>query len=136
MEVMVLLKRHHMVGIKYLQMKLIVSLAVCLLFLSFISCRGDEQIIHLLNSSDKEDVILGAYKAGESSDIKFVPLLLQNANDPRISTNIQFKGISVYQAKMGAVRKILKQDPPVALSYKPDSTIIIFYTQLWSKMPK
>jgi hypothetical protein len=97
------------------------------------SCNTDENIIKLLNSEDKEDIISGAYKAGKSGDKKFVSLLLQNSDDPRRSTNLQFKGITVYQAKMTALKKIFKQEPPVKITYQTDSSIIKFYTELLQK---
>ena len=54
----------------------------------------------LLNSNVKDDLILGAYKAGETVKRTFIPLLLRNAEDWGMSTNFDFKGVSVYQAKM------------------------------------
>jgi hypothetical protein len=57
----------------------------------FNSCgNNDNKIIRLLNSEHKDDVISGAYMAGESSNKQFVPLLLKNANDVRTSTNLRF----------------------------------------------
>lgn len=113
--------------------KVIVKLFSILSLISVASCNNDEKIIKLLNSKDKEDVISGAYKAGESGDKEFVPLLLKNSDDPRRSTNLQYKGITVYQAKMIALRKIFKQDPPEEITYETDSLIIKFYTELSQK---
>jgi hypothetical protein len=42
--------------------------------LIFGSCNNDKEIIRLLNSKHKDDVILGAYKAGERGDKQFIPL--------------------------------------------------------------
>jgi hypothetical protein len=95
------------------------------------SCNSDEKIEKLLRSNDKEDMIEGAYRAGETGNKKFVPLLLRNAYDPRGTTNLKFKGISVYQSKMGALKKILKQEPPVTITRKPDSLVIKFYTETY-----
>lgn len=95
-----------------------------------VGCNNDKKIFELLASEDKEDIILGAYKAGESGDKKFVPALLKNADDKRSSTNIRFMGMTVYQAKMGALKKIFNSLPPNQINYKPDSTIIKFYIRL------
>ena len=119
-----------MVEIKISKMKNFSILFYWAVFILFISCNSHNKIIRLLNSKAKEDIILGAYEAGESGDRRFIPLLLKNANDVRRSTNLRFKGISVYQSKMGALKKIFKQDPPVKLTHKPDSTVINFYTEL------
>jgi hypothetical protein len=102
--------------------------ALALLF--FNGCDRDKKITDLLSSNETEDVILGAYKAGESGDKKFVSLLLRDANDQGTSTNTKFKGITVYQAKMIALKKIFKEEPPVKITYKNDSTVIRFYRKL------
>ena len=111
--------------------KLIIKLFWVLSFISITSCNKDERIIKLLNSKDKEALILGAYEAGETKKKKFVPLLLKNANDPRSTTNIRFKGFTVYQEKMIALKKIFKTEPPVKITDIPDSIVIIFYTELY-----
>lgn len=100
-----------------------------LVFFLMLSCNKDKKIEKLLNSEDKQDLIEGTFEAGETGNEKFIPLLLKNANDPRVSTDIHFKGISVYQSKMIALKKILKQQPTVDITRKPDSTVIKFYTK-------
>jgi hypothetical protein len=104
------------------------------LFILLPGCNYDEKIATLLNSSKKNDIILGAYLAGESHKLEFVPLLLRNANDVRISTNIRFKGMSVYQEKMIALKKIFKLGPPTEITEKPDSLIINFYTLKYNQI--
>jgi hypothetical protein len=88
------------VGIKSKTIQQNITCCLILLLLAT-SCNSDEKIEKLLRSSEKEDIIEGTYKAGETENRKFVPLLLENANDPRRSTNLKFKGITVYQSKMG-----------------------------------
>lgn len=94
------------------------------------SCKSDAKILMLLKSSETEDVIIGAFYAGESEKQKFVPLLLQNADDERTSINLRFKGITIYQAKMIALKKIFKKEPPVPITFKVDSSVIVFYKNL------
>ena len=94
------------------------------------SCTTNKKIEDLLKSSDKDDIISGAHKAGKKRNKVFVPLLLQNANDPRRSTNLKFKGISVYQAKMIALGKIFGQKPMKEVTMDPDSSVIKFYLNL------
>ena len=102
----------------------------CAVFL--VSCKkyDDKEIRKLLNSNDPENLIIGSFEAGESGKKDFIPLLLRNADDPRMCTHIRFKGFSVYQEKMGALKKILKASPPTKLTYRPDSTIIKFYSKV------
>jgi hypothetical protein len=95
-----------------------------------VSCTSDTEIIRLLKSSNHNDVILGAFEAGETGDRKFIPLLINNADDPRTSNMLEFKGFSVYQEKMLALQKIFKKSPPVRITYMPDSVVIHFYIEL------
>jgi len=83
-------------------------LVFALLLFVDVACHKDEKIIKLLTSQDVEDNILGAYKAGETGKMKFVPYLLENAGDQSTSINIQFKGYSIYEEKMIALKKILE----------------------------
>lgn len=114
-------------------MKIMNNFFRILICVSIISCNSENKIIELLNSKAKDDIISGANKAGESGKIKFVPYILKNADDGRISTNFNFKGISVYQAKMKALEKILKTNPIDEITYKPDSAIIKFYISVYEK---
>jgi hypothetical protein len=100
----------------------------------FSFCNNNNEIIDLLSSNEKEDKIIGAYKAGKSGSMDFVPLLVKDFADPRVSTNINFKGFSVYQEKAIALEKIFKKSPPVAITTDPDSIVIKFYMQLSREM--
>lgn len=100
----------------------------------FAGCNeNDNDIKALLQSKNVENRIEGAYKAGESGKTVFIPYLLKNADDPSRSTMLQFKGFSVYQEKMIALRKILKRKSPVEITRDPDSIVIRFYIKAASK---
>lgn len=101
-----------------------------IIVVALIACNEDKKITKLLNSDKSQDLIIGAFKAGETGDKKFVPLLLKNANDQRSTTHINYQGITVYQAKMQALEDIFKQKPPVKITRNPDSLVIKFYTGL------
>lgn len=88
---------------------------------------SDNDIKTLLQSKNVEDRIEAAYDAGETGKAKFIPDLLKDADDPGRSMLLQFKGYSVYQEKMIALRKILKVEPPVKITRDPDSIVIRFY---------
>jgi hypothetical protein len=120
-------------------MKYLERVVLSIFFVSFVSCSSnykDDEIRRLLKSNNTEDLIIGAFKAGESGKTEFIPLLLLNDNNPGICTNIQFKGFSVYQEKMVALKKILKVDPPVKITHDPDSVVIRFYSALAEKYSK
>jgi len=101
-----------------------------IIFICAISCESNRNIIKLLNSKDKDELIEGAYLAGESGNKKYSSLLLKNADDVRTSTNLKFKGYTVYQEKMIALSKIYNKKPPIEINERVDSSIIIFYIQL------
>jgi hypothetical protein len=90
--------------------------------------------MRLLTSSNKDDIISGAYSAGESRSQDYVPLLLRNAADPRRSTNLRYYGITVYQAKMIALKKIFDKNPPNKIAPTPDSGVILFYIHLFDSV--
>jgi hypothetical protein len=96
----------------------------------FISCNSDKKIISLLKSQDSNEIILGAYEAGESGNKEFVPLLLEGLDNEGMSTESRFKGITIYQAKMIALKKIYKKEPPVKISYKLDSVVVNYFKNL------
>ncbi|WGK94875.1 MULTISPECIES: hypothetical protein [Flavobacterium] len=106
---------------------------IILIILVFLSCNKDKEICKLLNSNEKDEIIEGAFEAANSGDSKYIPLLLKNANDARRSTNLKFKGYSVYQAKMLAIKRISKKEPSRIISRKPDSLVIKYYILLFSK---
>jgi len=96
-----------------------------------VACKqSDSDIKVLLQSKSIENRIEGAYKAGKSGKKEFIPYLLKNADDPSRSTDLLFKGYSVYQEKMIALKKLTKRDPPVKITRDPDSTVIRFYTEI------
>ncbi len=114
-------------------MKILNSLFFFAICIMLFSCNSDNKSNNLLTSNDTDDIIEGAIKAGDKRDEKFIPLLLAKAGDARGSTNFNFKGVSVYQAKMQALQKIFKVNPPVGITDEPDSTIIKFYMELYKK---
>ena len=66
------------------------------------SCNKDEQIRKRLSSNKPTEMIIGAREAGDTGDSRYVPLLLQNLNNPSVSTSLKYKGFSVYTEKMYA----------------------------------
>ncbi len=103
-----------------------------LLYFLLISCTPDSErqraeIRKLINSNDKGSLVEGFNLVGESKDTSFVRDIFTNPDDPRVSNNSRFKGISVYQAKMTAIKKITQTEPPAKITYKPDTSIINFY---------
>ena len=109
------------------------NLIIFCLFLFACENKYDTNAIKMLINSKNDnpnEILYGAFLAGESGKKEFIPLLLTNANDIRMGSDIRFKGFTVYQEKMIALEKILKIKPPVKITIEPDSTIIKFYLGL------
>lgn len=75
-------------------------------FVFFFSCTSREKYKRDLLSDDKTKIDRACYELGEAKDTSAVRLLLTKALDPRISTNLRFKGMSVNYCRLGALRKI------------------------------
>lgn len=81
----------------------------------------------LLSSDDPGHLIEAFYLIGECRDTSRLAIVFQDATDPRVTHRLHFKGISVYQSKMAALRKISGLAPPVKVTDDPDSSVIKFY---------
>ena len=77
----------------------------------------------MLNSKDLDTLMYGIYMIGELKDKISVPIIIKYLDDPRISHDYRFKGMSIYQQSVYSLRKIagLKFEK---IDYKPDSLII------------
>lgn len=73
----------------------------------------------------------GYYLVGEYKKVEFIKDMFLNIDDQRISHHLEFKGMSVFQAKMMALRKIYNIEPPRKITYKYDKIIAEHYRD-WS----
>ncbi len=106
-----------------------------LFLLLLLSChqhlsKERKEIMRLISSNTAIEIVEGYYWVGETKDTFFVKDIFIEPADPRISHHLNFKGMSVYQAKMGAMRKITGVDPPAQITNKPDTALINFYLQV------
>jgi hypothetical protein len=85
------------------------------------------EIEKLIKSDDPSDLVNGYFQIGEHQDTTFLLQLTKDMYDPRVTHEVKFKGMSVYQSKMIALKKISDLKPPAEISYKPDSAIVNFY---------
>ncbi|WP_157494189.1 hypothetical protein [Fulvivirga imtechensis] len=106
---------------------------ILIIVMTLISCESDkDKIRRLISSDNKDEVVKGYYLIGEQRDRTFITDVFTNPYDPRISHHIKFKGISVYQSKMIAMKKITEMEPPSEITYKPDTAVVNFY-YTWAK---
>jgi hypothetical protein len=105
------------------------------LILVIIACNDKpnyNKINSLILSNEESKLIEACNDLKTIEDTVFVSALLQNPYDTRISHDIRYKGTSVYEAKMRALRRISGLTPPNIINYKLDSSNVDFYVK-WAK---
>lgn len=106
---------------------------ISLLFLSCSFLSREKKIHDLLNSDNKTNIIKACNLMSNISDTLFVPKLLETPYDSRVSHHKKYYGVSVYQAKMNALKRISNQSPPNTINYKVDTTNVKFYLKWAAK---
>ncbi|WP_261512643.1 hypothetical protein [Chryseobacterium paludis] len=100
-----------------------------LIILTLFSCikNDKDKIIELLNSDDKTKIMKGCSQLKSEKDTIFIKYLFKDITDERISHDAEFYGISVYQAKIGALKRISGLPSPNKNTYEFDSLNTAFY---------
>jgi hypothetical protein len=76
------------------------------------SCNSSEKYkLDLASENHPTIIIKAAFELGEARDTSAVIPLLKNILDPRMSTNIHFKGMTVCYCKLVALKKITGLKP-------------------------
>jgi hypothetical protein len=78
-----------------------------------------------LLSSDPGVVCQACFELGKAKDTSAVRNLLTQISNPRITHKVNFKGMSAYQCKIGALRKISGIE--TKSNYNVDTAIINIY---------
>lgn len=99
------------------------------IFFVFSSCNRNEKYIHDLDSGNPPGTIIkAAFELGEARDTAAILALLKNILDPRMSTNIRFKGMTVCYSKLGALGKIAGIKPLKKIDqFGVDTAAVKFY---------
>lgn len=102
------------------------------IFISFgllFCCSCDQKKDYKVDllSDDIVKIDKACFELGEAKDTSAVQLLLNHLKDPRITNNLNFKGMSVYQCRIGALRKISGLDFEKKITHKIDTDAINFY---------
>lgn len=118
-----------------MKVKLVFTIIIHILF---VSCKKkenceDKNIVGLIKSKDIHKVIEGNYLIGECKKENLVKYLFNNIRDSRITHNYEFYGISIYQSKVIALKKISGLAPPKEINNEVDESIIGFYFDWWQK---
>ena len=75
---------------------------------------------------------MAAYIIGESRDTAAIKPLLNNILDPRMSTHIKFKGMTVCYAKLMALKKISGRQPGWESEQSKVDTVAAVYYLNWA----
>jgi hypothetical protein len=109
----------------------ILTYIVFLLGCDPIKLSTTQSVLEHLNSPNKDSILIGAYNAQITKDSVFIPLLLKNVSDPRISHHKNFYGITVYYGCIIALKKITKKEPPHKITHEVDTVNVNFYRSLY-----
>jgi hypothetical protein len=93
-----------------------------------LSCTSREKYKQDLLSDDKTKIDIACFELGELKDTSAVKPLFAKILDPRVSTNLRFKGMSVNYCRLGALKKISGVDIGRKIDqFGPDTAATLFY---------
>ena len=105
-----------------------ILLIISLLFIFSCNQQNDiEKINNLINSNNPDKIIKGYLSINNKNGALFIEKIFDNIDDQRVSHNIKNIGVSVYQSKMIAIKKVSGLEPPRKITYKKDDSIVQFY---------
>jgi hypothetical protein len=92
------------------------------------SCTSREKYKRDLQSENINKVDKACFELGEAKDSSAVKLLLTHILDPRMSTNINYKGKTVNYCRLTALKKISGVDMGRQINqFWPDTPVTLFY---------
>jgi len=106
------------------------------IFIFLISCTSridDQVLLEMLRSDNKAQIIEATRYIGKHRKTHLVKYLLENGANPRVSHDLRYKGMSIYQIKMKTMWLLTEKAPPKRLSRSPDSVILKFYYDISKK---
>jgi hypothetical protein len=84
----------------------------------------------MIQSQNIDSIIFATEEIRKTHDTSMVNALLYRVDDPRITHQLYYKGKSVYQIKMEALKEITGVSPPGEITYKVDTSIVLFYRKI------
>jgi len=85
------------------------------------------RIDSLLEKDDAYHLVQAYHLIGEDKDTSYIKLIFINPYDPRTSNHFKFKGMSIYQQKMWALKQMSGLIPPHKITSDVDSSIVDYY---------
>ncbi|WP_316817154.1 hypothetical protein [Pedobacter nyackensis] len=102
-------------------------------FFILVSCTRvieEKKLVEMFNSKDKRQLLTAIDYVSDHHQVHMVKCLLSDALDPRIVHDVRYKGMSIYQIKMGAMQKLTGVKPVKKITYRPDSSVVDFYLEI------
>ena len=98
------------------------------LLLIIAACNSTEKYKQDLLSNDQNKIDRACYELGEVKDTSAIKQLFTRILDPRRSTNLRFKGMTVNYCRLGALKKISGVEPANKLDrFNVDTATTLFY---------
>jgi hypothetical protein len=106
-----------------IQIKLVIPI-ICF----FISCKTNKvDIVRMNRSGNKDSIFIATELIHKSNDSSLFKELLFGIYDSRVSNNLHYKGMSIYQAKIQVLQDVTGKKAPHKITYEIDSTNVMFY---------
>lgn len=88
--------------------------------------NGNRKLINKLLKSEKPcDIIEANFIIGETRDSVYIDTLFRNIYNSQVCPgHLNFKGMSVYQSKVGALKKIIEMDSILKINSELDSSVV------------
>jgi hypothetical protein len=88
----------------------------------------------MMRSNNIDEIMEATLQIQRAQDTAMLDAIFYRCDDPRVTHNINRKGMSVYQVKMNALKQLTGISPPKQISYKVDTSIINFYFERLRKV--
>ncbi|MBL7724167.1 MAG: hypothetical protein JNK27_08450 [Chitinophagaceae bacterium] len=96
--------------------------------IAMLSCSSSEKYKKDLLSDDKTKIAKACFELGDRKDTSAVKLLFTKILDPRICTDLRFKGMSVNYCRLIALKKISGVGIERRVDqFGPDTSATLFY---------
>lgn len=114
-------------------MKTMFIVLTCILFACKDRTERNKELWAMMRSENIGKIVSATEEIRKAHDTSMIEALLYRAEDPRVMTSLSYKGRSVYQIKMEALKEITGLIPPAEITYEVDTSIIQFYHEKFSK---
>ncbi len=87
----------------------------------------------LLKTGEPCNIIRANFVISKTRDSLYIDTLFNDITNPQICHQLKFKGITVYQSKVIALKKIANIDSQININYETDTLIINYLKKVFKK---